>query len=273
MKNFKGYQDKKGYLIQKSKTKQNMIDSNFLTTNAIFQKAVIGDTEWLNGNGLSYMAHQARIDYRESEGVIRRYYENFGKLIGSESAETRIYTNPDHVSRDNSMGYLMMCGHFGFKSDVRAFLWNTIKRGSFFQNRITVKGEEKTLPDLCGPENYAVLLRAALPKWALVLLYPLLLVLDSFLLLSYVWHVIQSRFDATHTSTVLHMLSGLLLCRTTIQTPFSKLAEIIFLNCRSHVREFEDKEPVVSAVKYYSRKSYDPPMEQLVGRVVEWMRK
>lgn len=273
MKDIKNYMDKKSYIIQKSNSKINMIDSNFLTTNAIFQKAVIGDENWFNNNGISYMAHQARLDYRESQGVIRRYYENYGKLTGANPEETRIYTNPDHVSRDNSMGYLMMCGYFGFRKDVRTFLWNTIKRGSLFQNRITVKGEPKSLADFCGLEHYAVLLRAAFPKSVLLLMYPLFLVLDFFFFLSYLWHVIQSKYDATYASTVHHMLSGLLMCKVTVQTPFSKAAELVFLNCRDQVDGFEDKEPVVSAMKYYSRQNYDPPVYILTSEVVKWMRK
>jgi len=273
MKDIRNYLDKKGYLYQKSNIRENYIDSNFLTTNMVYQKSAIGGSIWFNKNGLSYMAKNAGIDYTASKGVIRRYPENFGKLIGANPEETTRYTNPNHVSRDNSMGMMIMQGHFGAKAAVRAFMLNTIKRGSFFQNTHTVKGEKKILPDFCGPEQWALLLRCGLPKIALILLYPVLLVLDIFLLLNYSWHVIQSRFiDASHTSTVLHMLSGVLLCRS-MQTPFSYLSEKIFLNYRAQVPGFEDKEPIVSALKYYSRQTYDPPIYELGAEVVGFLRR
>ncbi len=68
------------------------------------------------------------------------------------------------------------------------------------------------------------------------------------------------------------MLSGVLFCRETVQTPFSYLAEKIFLNYRNQVPGYEHKESIVSAMKYYSRKSYDPPIQDLVARVVKKLR-
>lgn len=267
----KNYLDKKGFLIQKSDKRINCIDSNFLTTNIAFQKLYLGE-QWVNEYSPLDISKKALKAYSDQYGVIRRYYENFDTLLGANPEETARYTNPNHVSRDNSMGYMMLSGHVGEKGFVRSFLWKTIKRFSFFQNTHTVKGEKKIVPDFCGPSQYAILLRAALPKFLLVLLYPLILLLDIFYFLSYTFHVIQSRFDPTHTSTVLHMLSGVLMCRSTIQTPFSYLAEKVFINYRKQVPDFEDEEPIVSAMKYYSRKSYDPPVYEVTERVIRRLR-
>ena len=175
MKEMKHFLDHKGYLFQRDGHKFNYIDSNFLTTNCIFQKAVLGDLGWYNGRVLSTIATRARDDYSESKGVIRRYHSNFDKILGANPEETRRYTDPNHVSRDNSMGYLMMCGYFGYKSTVRSFMYHTLTRGSFFQNTHTVKGEKKALADFCGPEQWAVLVRAGFPKWVLLLFYPVVL--------------------------------------------------------------------------------------------------
>jgi hypothetical protein len=265
--------DNKGFVIQKCSYKQNMIDSNFLTTNLIYQKLVLGDDKWFNGNGLDYMGHQARGAFSHEKGTMRRYWKNFDSLIGANPVETKLYTNPNHVSRDNSMGYIMMLGKLGLHSDARAILFNMIKRGSFFQNTHTVKGEKKVVPDLCGPEQYAVILRSCFSKNILLLLFPLLLLLDCFFLLNVIVHVAKSFYDPTHTSTCHHELSAILQNRDTYRTPASYIAEKLYLYVRKPVPEFPDKEPVVSAVKYYSRVDYDAPIYETTARVVEYLKK
>jgi hypothetical protein len=181
--------------------------------------------------------------------------------------------NPNHVSRDNSMGYIMMLGKFGYHEDVRKILLNIVKRGSFFQNTHTVKGERKLLPDLCGPEQYSVILRASTQKKYLLLLYPLILLLDFFFMLSILIHVVKSHYDPSHTSTINHELSAVLQAKDTVQTPFSWIAEKLFLNYRLPMIGYPDKENLVSCMKYYSRSSYDPPVYEITARVVEYLRK
>lgn len=273
MKKMINYLDRKGYLIQKSSYKTNMIDSNFLTTNTIYQKAVLGDKKWFDGKPLSDIANGAMIDFRDSEGVIRRYHENYSELKGANPQETNWYKDPRHVSRDNSMGYIMMLGKFGYHDEVRKILFNIVKRGSFFQNTHSVKGERKPLPDLCGPEQYSVILRASTQQNKLLILYPLILFLDLFFFLSILVHTIKSYYDPTHTSTIHHELSAILQAKDTIQTPFSWLAEKIFLKYRLPVKGYPDKEALVSCVKYYSRSDYDPPIYETTSRVVEYLRK
>jgi len=272
MKDMKDYFDKKTLLHQKSNSKINFIDSCFLTTNSIYQKAILGDENWFNPNGLNYMAGLAGDAYTTSEGQIRRYHSNFGKLIGANPKETLIYDNPNHVSRDNSLGMIMMMGHFGDRKFVRNFMLQTLLRGSFFQNTHTVKGEKKSFPDFAGPGSWSIMIRSGFSKPILVLLYPLLLLLDIGFMASYLFHVLLSKKDPTHTSTVFHMLSGLLLARQ-LPTPFSFIAEKVFLNFRSKVPGFDDEEPVVSALKYYSRSTYDPPIYELGARVVNHLRR
>lgn len=271
MKNFKDFLDKRQYIIQKSNNKLNYIDANFLNTNIAFQKLYLGEN-WVNSDSVMIVSKSILKDFSDRYGVIRRYYENYDKLLGANPEETKRYTNPNHVSRDNSMGYMMLAGHMGNKGFVRNFMFRILKRGSFFQNTHTVKGEKKIVPDFCDPSHWALLLRAGLPKPLLILLYPLFLVLDIFHFISYTFHVIQSWFDPTHTSTVLHMLSGVLMCRSTIQTPFSYLAEKVFINYRKQVPGFEDKEPIVSALKYCSRQVYDPPIYEVTERIMRKLR-
>lgn len=272
MSDFRRFLDKKGLLYQRSNTKENYIDSCFINSNALLQKYIIGDSQWYSANGINYMVGVAKSTYSDEEGVIRRYDVNFGKLIGTSEEESTRYTNPNHVSRDNSMGFIMLMGYFGYKDFVREFMWNTLMRFSFFQNTHTVKGEKKLLPDFCGPEQWAILLRSGFNKGTLILLYPLLLVLDFFYMLSYIWHVLQSHYDPTHTSTVFHMLSGVLICQETIQTPFSYIAEKVFINARAKVPGYYHSEPIVSAMEYYSRMEYDPPLDELVTRVIRYIR-
>jgi hypothetical protein len=265
--------DEKGFVIQKSATKQNMIDSNYLTTNLIYQKLVLGDSNWFDGNGLPYTAGHAAAAYSHSKGYIRRYWRNYAQLIGANPQETIRYTLPNHVSRDNSMGYIMMLGKLGLHSQAREVLFNIIKRGSFFQNTHTVKGVKKIVPDFCGPEQYSVILRSCFSKNILLLMYPLLMLLDCFFLLNVIVHVAKSYYDPTHTSTCHHGLSAVLQNRDTYRTPASFIAEKLYLSVRKSVPNYPDSEPVVSAVKYYSRAEYDAPIYETTARVLGYLRK
>lgn len=267
------YLDEKGFIIQKSRRKINAIDSNFLTSGVLYQKLVLGDTEWIDGRPLEVVGNLVKDNYLTEEGHIKRYWKNYEKLTGSNPLETRWYTDPSHVSRDNSMNMIMLLGKLGHHEEVRKILFNIVKRGSFFQNTHTVKGERKFLPDLCGPEQYSVILRASTHKNYLLFLYPLFLFLDLFFLLSILVHVLKSKKDPTYASTVHHYLSAVLQTTDTIQTPFSWLAKKLFLNYRDPVPEFYDKEPIVSAMKYYSRSDYDPPIYETTARVVEYLKK
>jgi len=267
--------DNKGYLIQKDNVSQNMIDSNFLTSNMLYQKTLLGDDAWFNGISLSQTTHNFLVDYTTPEGLIRRYYKDFtGDQVpsGADEAETSRYTNPNHVSRDNSLGFIMMLGKFGYRKAARSLLYKILLRGSFFQNNIKVNGDKKLLPDLCGFEQYSILLRACFTRKTLLLLYPLILFLDMFFLLSIILHVLKSYYDPTHTSTCLHELSAVAQAKDTLDTPFTILARYLFLNKRRPVPEFPDKEPIVSALKYYSRFTYDPPIFETSSRLVDQLK-
>ena len=271
-KKLTNYLDKQDLMIQKDIQNVNCIDSNFLTSNTIYQKAVMGDHSWINGRSLSNIASVARDAYRADKGLIRRYNKNYGSLPGANSEETKRYTDPNHCSRDNSIGYIIMLGKYGYTDDVKDISLNIIKRGSLFQNKIKVDGSKKFMPDLCDPGQYGILMRAALSKSDLYLGYLVLMICDLFMLLNVGIHVLQSKKDPTHTSTVYHMISALMQAKDTVETPFSKLATYLLLNKRSGVPGFEHDEPVVSAMKYYSRTSYDPPLEEIVERSVKYLR-
>lgn len=264
--------DKQDLMIQKDKYHVNCIDSNFLTSNTIYQKAVIGDTSWINGRSLGNIAAVAKDAYKADKGLIRRYNKNYGSLPGANSEETKRYTDPNHCSRDNSMGYIMMLGKYGYHQDVKDIAVSIIKRGSLFQNKIRVDGTKKKMADLCDPGQYGVLMRAALDKTDLIWGYLILMFCDLFMLANVVIHVLQSKKDPTHTSTVFHMISALMQAKDTVQTPFSKLATYLLLNKREGVPGFEHEEPVVSAIMYYSRYKYDAPLEQIVERSVKYLR-
>lgn len=259
--------DDNGFLRQIDSRKVNYIDTNFLTTNTIYQKIMLGDIFWYDKSNIESTANKClHMLYRN--GKIIRYYKNFPMLIGTSTLETIRYTDYRTVSRDNSMGYLILAGHMGQKDKVKKFMWDTLLRFSFFQNTLTVKGERKLLPDLCGPSQWSVLLRAGFTKPSLILMYPLLLVLDFFYMLSYIFHVARSYTNPSHTSTVHHMLSAVIQAKKNVPTVFTYIAEKVF-KMRKQVTDFKRADSLTSAMSYYSRQTYDPKIEHVTVRVVE----
>lgn len=267
MKNIKDYMDKKGYIVQKTPGKQNMIDSNFLTVNLLYQKMFLGHSEWFDGRNIKDVATSAVMDFSSVSGGIRRYWRNFDDLEGANILETARYTDTSTVSRDNSMGYISLLGKLGHHVHARKILLEIVKRGSFFQNTVTVKGVKKTVPDLCGPSQYAIILRSCFSNNTLFFLFPLICVLDTFLFLNQLVHVLQSYYDPTHTSTIHHRITSILRCRDTIQTPFSYLSEKLLVKCRKKV--YSEFGTLESATRYYSRSVYDAPIYDITKEVEE----
>lgn len=268
--------DSKGLLIQQKSdgTKINCIDSMFLTGNTMYQKALTGSVVWFDGKPIVEVFNNAKEAYRADEGVHRRYWHT-GKAGANYKSpdEVPLYTNPNTLSRDNHIGYLILLGYMGNKSEVRKVAENIIKRGSFFQNKITNKGVKKPFADFCGPSQWSILARAMFNKTDLHTFILPLLILDFFFMLSILVHVLKSWYDPTYASTVYHEVSALVQAKVTIETPFTKIATFLMFKCRRGVKEFPDKSPVVSALKYYSRGKYDPPIyevtEELIKKVID----
>jgi hypothetical protein len=273
MKNMKNFLDPEGFVQQKSDKMENFIDSNFLNSNMLYFKTKLRESLWYNNKQVSFMSELFLKKYKEKEGVFRRYYQNFDKLKGADPLEYTRYTDPNHLSRDNSMGHIVLAAEMDYSSEVRSFLWKTIKRKMFFQNKITVKGEKKPFPDFCGPENLAIILRAAFKdkETLLFLMYPLLLVLDTFLLLSMLVLWIRSLFDYNFCSTMLHNASSLLFVKDTLPTPFSIIATKVFLN-RKKPKGYESYGVLEACLRRYSRAPYDPPIYEIADKVEKMLK-
>lgn len=172
------------------------------------------------------------------------------------------YNSPDNVSRDNLMGFMVYLSSIGLSSWNRRWAKKILSRGSFFFNSKTTKGEKKFLSDFCGPEHWATIIRTLSPS---KYLYPLVYILDIFFAIRIAIHVIRYTDKA---STVLHTLSACKLHATVMPTLISDYAILLFLIKRKVVKGYEMGEDIscggiYSALKYYSRAPYDPPLHNL----------
>ena len=254
MKNINDFKDFKGFLVQKkyaSAVKYNAVDSNFLNSNYLYQKLLVEPDQKTRDH-----AHKFIKMYQNQLGTLRRYYKTESMR---EDGEDQLWTNPNTVSRDNSMGFIVLAGYLDRRDVVRQFAINTIKRGSFFQNKITNKGEKKIVPDFCGPSQWSTIVRSCFKDNILLFLYPLLLVLDFFFMLSLIWDVLYSYYHPKETSTVFHTVSAIYQKKFTLQTPFSMIGSYIYMGYRCPIKEYQGHR-IVTCLKYYSRVSYDPPI-------------
>lgn len=265
IKNINNFMDYRGFLVQKKPGghKYNAVDSNFLNTNWAFQSLLVEDSK------------QKRVDadlilktYRTMPGVLRRYWKNDRNVHNNE--ESVIWTDPRTVSRDNSIGYICLAGYMGHYKSMRSFAWGVLKRGSFFQNTRTTKGKPKLVPDFCGLTQWSTLLRACFKPGVLVALYPVLLFLDVFFMLSLIFDVLRSKFKPNHCSTVFHTVSAIMQKRVTLPTPFSALGGWVYFKFLSKPDGYiMDEHAVISCLRYYSRASYDPPIYNVTKRLIE----
>jgi hypothetical protein len=108
-----------------------------------------------------------------------------------------------------------------------------------------------------------------MPKWALILLLPLLLVCDVFFMLSLVFHVLKSCYDPTYASTVYHEVSACFQAKDVFPTPFTAIGRYIFLKFRRPVEGYPAESGVISALKYYSRSSFDPPIFEVSRKLID----
>jgi hypothetical protein len=261
MKKLERFIDDYTFLVQKTPDHFNAVDSNFLTTNALYQKLASEDNEWVNGNKCTTTAILALYRFF-TNGKIRRYHSI------QDSEEGRLWTDPRTVSRDNSIGYIILAGFMGETNRVKKIALDILKRGSFFQNTHTTKGKRKFLPDFCGLSTWSIIYRALFQKKSLVLF---LYLLDFFWLLHLIVHVLKSHTKYFQTSTVFHQVSALIQTKLTKETLFSKLGfSFYFLFHRSFKDYFEEGDNgVISALRYYSRAKYDPPIYDITKKSLD----
>lgn len=247
MKYLNAYFDEYGFIRQYQEgVMENYIDANFLNSNYWY---LMDD---------NFMMYETFDCFKDNNKLIR-YFKNFDYLHGVSESEYSRYTDSNTVSRDNSKGFICMAGRLGEHKWVRRFTLDCIKRGFFYQNKITNQGEKKLFADFCGPEDFATLIRASYNKSYLPLFLPLLLVTDLFFLLNIVIHVIRSFFQPTYCSTVFHTMSCLLQFNQTIHTPFSYIASKLFL-FRRKPQGYEEYDVLEACLRRYSRAPYDPPI-------------
>jgi len=266
MKYMDNYLDSSGFICQRDNKSENYIDSNFLTSNYLYQSMYLDAKSFVKGVSLDHQGHLFNKYYTTSSGKLMRYHKNFDYLKSANKLEYSRYTDYNTVSRDNSMGHIILRAKLGCYAQNRQFLYDIIKRGFTFQNKITVKGEPKFIADLCGPEHLATILRSCWSPDKLKYLYPLFLVLDLFFLLSILVHVIRSYYDSYYCSTVFHTMSAMLQFKETLQTPISKLSTLLFF-LRKKPTGYESYGTLESCLRRYSRSSFDPPIYDLSNMI------
>jgi hypothetical protein len=261
MKKLDRFMDDLGFLVQKTPDHFNAVDSNFLTTNSVYQKLVSGDNTW--NSTMSASAVSALAMYRfMKDGKLRRYHSI------QDTEEGRLWTDSRTVSRDNSIGYIILAGFLGEKERVKQITKDILKRGSFFQNTHTTKGKRKFLPDFCGLSTWSIIYRALFQKKSLVLF---LFLLDFFWLLHLIVHVIKSHTKYFQTSTVYHQVSALIQTKLTKETVFSRLGFSFYFRFHRIFNDFQEEgdNGVISALRYYSRAKYDPPIYDITKKVLD----
>lgn len=225
------------------------VDSMFLTANTYYllQKKA-------SHSVLGRFAH-----FDDKRNVIFRRFDRPGAREGAP------YNNPNNLSRDNLIGMINYCGWRGWENCAKSVAKQILLRGSFFQNTHTTEGKRKLLPDFCGPSSWAVIVRAcALPT---LLALPLLLILDAITTLQTLFTVLLT--PANKASTVYHTLATLHRATVKQPTPFSLLNYRLFLKLRKPVPGYEAESGVISALKYYSRSSFDPPIYEVAEKFLK----
>lgn len=274
MKKLDNFRDVKGYLVYKkhaSAERYNAIDSNFLNSNTFYQQLLTKESHHVR-----YAANRFIKEFQHAPGILRRYYKNDRDVQINDQElndECPYWMQPETVSRDNSMGFIVLAGYLGRYDVVRKFAVYTLKRGSFFQNVKTNKWEDKLVPDFCGLSQWATILRSCFGKKALIGLFPVLCVLDFFFMLALIWDVLYFRVNHHDYSTVFHTLSAVMQKKMTVQTPFSAIGCYVYLNYLPAPTDYNPKKAddhrIVACLKYYSNASYEPPIYDVSGAMLK----
>jgi hypothetical protein len=137
-----------------------------------------------------------------------------GNLERDEIKYTAIL-DPNDVSRDQLVPNVIACGLFGYEDKIKRIFSNVVKNFSRYPNN-----------DLAFITDYTRIARA-LGMWYL---YPILFILDIWLLMSITFLVIRSYFDSnnTYVSDDLNSIADLAQTKQRYPSPFSFMARKIF---------------------------------------------
>lgn len=129
------------------------------------------------------------------------------------------------MSRDNMQPVVQVMALYGFTDKLKEHLWTITKRAGFLWNvkDLELKRKKFPIPDWTGPVYLGQILRG-LSMW----FYPVVMVLDVFVVLQSLARVVSSVFSPKHTSDDLNFQCVLVLGQAIKPTPFIYLAKLIY---------------------------------------------
>jgi hypothetical protein len=212
------------------------VDSMYLTMNTAYQ---LDDDDYF--------------DLKADYFVNRKWPEVEYFRYQYNEASGRENRDPRNLSRDNFIGMLICLGkfkHTKILNKIKDQIWN---RGSFYQNTRTYIDGKRKIPDFAGPVTWAVIFKG--------LGQPNIFLLDLLVLFMASFAVVKSRIAPKVASTVYHEISTYhYLSTNSIAT---KLAWKLYYTFRAGVKDCPREHNLLSALAYYSRASYDPPIEEV----------
>lgn len=202
------------------------VDSAYHTMHYYYLAKLYNQKEDYIGRDLQDGFEKSVKHYIHSKGIFRRFSSEGQWAIDSEGNpnqkynfynENAYFNNPDNLSRDNMMPTIIALGEYGNVDEVKAAIWELIKRFSFFQNHYTTRGEEKPTifgiktADVATPDHWSIFLRSYIRSrevkndkinlFQKIIFYIFLTLFDVFNIASDLILVIQSYYDPTHTAS------------------------------------------------------------------------
>lgn len=191
---------------------------------------------------------------------------------------------PYNLSRDNTLPIVILLGELGMYLALKRFMWQTLKRGSFFQNKYTHKGEKKILPDMATPDHWCTFIRAYVKSTEKckavrvggvfkLLTWLLLCGLDFFSVLQTVLHVAHTYVvSANDTGSELNFLACALHRSDVMPTPLGELANWVYGFRRfptepAYERSYSENNIVAAVENFFGcgKRAYmRPPIDALV---------
>jgi hypothetical protein len=242
------------------------VDSAYFTC-YYYYFLILKSTDSITKLNLCRAFSRTKDNFIHSDGVFRRYSsEGLNKADAPEEAK---FNNPLNLSRDNTTPIIISMGHFGYYQEIQDFMLQTLKRGSFFQNKYTHKGVKKFMPDLATPDNWATFIRAWYEAknrlvgtfwFTKLFIYLLLNVLDIFSIFQTGLHVLHTRFISSNdTGSELNFFASCVQRKLVMPTVLGLVANYIYFNCRAFPSE-------VSYNGEYSSKAWIAAVENFFGR-------
>jgi hypothetical protein len=236
-----------GCLMQNRSNGDRYVDSMFLTCNSAYQ---LDDDDYFHLKHPSFRVKYVGADPTNRFVMYSRYPYN--EKSGRKNTSYR------NLSRDNFIGMLVCLGHFKYKDELREEMEKIFNRFSFYQNDRTYLDHKPKIRDFAGPVTWAVIFKG--------LGYSNILLLDFLVLLMSLFTVIKSWIAPKHASTVFHEVSAFHYLRK--NSTFCELSWRIYVKYRRGVREFPAECGVLSALRYYSRAKYDPPIYKVTEQLL-----